>query len=576
MVLPPPRRCSFQGTGDFKRVQKPLEQKKKDYIALLDGVIHSIRCFNVVFKEYNVPFQMDDTEIRKDKKRTERLNSKNKGDVQEFEEKYELVAEIISGKFKGYFELEHVLTIVGAIKAYLEYGDCTILLWGACQAGKTMSFCGLFILIPVIEFLNGRRAIPLITMPNSLNLWNSAKKEMICLLELYKRVRMYKVGDEDNSKNLYYVRQEILNVIKPPMAGGAPFWDCLVLQRNNSNFKHLQKAIGSLVEQTNEGVVILFNDEVDHGSDQKSVSSNNLRLLDQLVDGTNIVRREVGVTATHAEISSSHMTKVVPQWINEKTYHGLITYKGLTLPTIFGGTPTRPEVVVIEDKWGHAEEFLDLDKFINPAYFYRNNSARETHEQYQMRFACWIVDYYVETATKNNPVSFARIFKEIKDSHVVLDLIEQVIKQRGLADKYKVYRYFDKLDDDEDNGHQRTVREVLIDDYINKGLFCLVVAGSGRSKRGDSYPKEVAHYLDLWKDSISWDTIIQFTYGRAMGNGKKSTCYFRRQYATQLEALIAKDCIDRSKKYNRRTDYGARTENVVVGFATEYLRGENQ
>ncbi|CAK9251255.1 unnamed protein product [Sphagnum jensenii] len=144
--------------------------------------------------------------------------------------------------------------------------------------------------------------------------------------------------------------------------------------------------------------------------------------------------------------------------------------------------------------------------------------VEQRHEEYRRKFAQELWKVYKQCATINKPVLFVRGFNSEKDTLLLYEFLAEEIQNERLSEDYRLLKYFGKLDDvifgDGKETQRKTVKEVLIDEFVHKSKFCMIFAVD-RGRMGDAYPKECATFLDFVEDSQSWDTILQATVGRA-------------------------------------------------------------
>lgn len=521
----------------------------------LGEIVLSCSWFNDILKSINIPFRLDPT----------RLQKILSGPISE--DWKDACRPVKLGTFKGTFSKEHVITICDVCYHYFHHEHREsphLFIWGACQGAKTMVFAGSFLLIPVLErLLNGKFIIPIINTPNIRNLQLGAQNELATTARLYGEVEVVDVNDKSNRYSLNYVRKEILDGIISG-SSGTKDWDNLVLQRNETNLS----AFLDSASKEHECEVVNFIDEMHIGSQVDSILDKWENKFKENHPG--VALRHIGISATPSEVWATTWGRV-RLWLPDD-YLGLPCYNGDWLPTISGNRPKLPEIASVEETF--PEFNLDRKMFTDRDYFAKAvgletaslQTKRESHEEHRQKFAEAIYKIYKKSVTKEYSIFFLRPFSKVDDCRELYNRLQDLSQAEG--NKYEILRYFDTKLDDVFGGRSsktepRTLRQVLIEEYVQKGRFCMVLAAQGRSRQGDSFPRQCRHFMDLMEDSVGWDSMVQSTFGRSMGlGGKKSICYFPSHYInnhkTGLQKFIDSEGFCKSKQYNNRTPYRSR------------------
>ena len=509
---------------------------------------------------------------------------------------------VVQKKFKGTMPDESIWTIALACAVYLqqyvegEDGERHIVLWGATQLGKTLVFAGLFLILPILErLLYGRRAIPIINVPDKKNLSASSLKETELVMRLYGDISIHSLSQEQGLQ-LTHV-QDIIDDVCRKYPGEnrstAPGLYSLVLQRNPSNEADYRYLASIKEKCPDDYTVIDFTDEIHWGSASKSIMASWQASLEGYRS------RRIGISATPSETWGSYQWVVVPMFV-PPTYQGITSYNGIQLPTLDGHIVPIQRIESVEEHFPK----LNLDvclargkQYLHPSQWYEANSEHSDelwgcmseeeregitrrHKLMQRRWAKQIFSIFHELATDDYPIVFLRPFSTIAPCQLLYDYIEN-----WQDDEHQVLKYFGSpLSPVFGEGHtQKTLKEVLIDEYVLRHRKCLVLASSGRSRMGDSYPPQCATYIDLAQGVQSdWNTILQGTVGRSQGNFKNSTCYLRQEVASKLKHFIDNGCYDdssmsqRDSRGDERRDAnkrrGRRAKQRVLEFVGRYRK----
>lgn len=546
------------------------------------AVVKSVEYMSFIFKKLGLPGQFD----------TSRLEQRIKHPDKDF---CEHMHPVLDGKYKGALTKENILTIANVIRCYY---DCekNICLWGPCQGAKTLVYLFLMMLLPVLEKqYRGRILIPIVNVPNDKNLMKSVNGEFRTLLHLYSDVEFIYDGEWEC---LDYLKRVILKEILAEAAGDCLMDSSLIIKRDPGrvNFiadqiRKLQKIVRSVSktslskEDGKDASILSFSDEIHYGSEKNGIADRleGSAILDacaaENIDPTVLGSiRCMGVTATPSEVIGAKNWIKVPMWV-PLNYQGVTTYNGESLPTISGERPSVQKIVAIEDAFPALAKYLDTSLWKNQGDFYASLGKRkvyeeldsrekkqvaEFHMEYKEGCARALYDAYVSSVTRSHGIFFARVFKENKYNEELMQHLKKVHAENGNDPDYQFLKYFGELSpeifgDGGINRFDRTIKEVLLDRYVSKDQYCMVIAGSGRSRMGDSYPRQCANYMDWVEHSVTWNAIMQSTFGRSQGFGKQSTCYFQRAYAEELKAFLESGCVDRRlkrKKFGPRTEYG--------------------
>jgi hypothetical protein len=465
----------------------------------------------------------------------------------------ETCSPVKKGVYKGSFVKEQALTIFNVLFAYFNEPDRDIVILGPCQGAKTLVFAVCFLLLPILERLINRRiAIPFITTPSYKNLQLSTLQEVELVSKLYADIDVvYETTGERIHFN--YVKEQILS----KLGTGEKNWDNVVLCRHR---RQLNEFVESIAKEQ-QCVAINFIDELHHGSKKGSVIDDYEKYLKNTHPGLPL--RRIGITATPSETWGIDRWQIIPMWM-APNYVGITIYNGEQLPTLSGQKPKMPELLAIEDEFPEFAKYLDLKEYESPSYFAKKRGIRSCqpweqilrlHEKYRNQFAKAVFDIYKAKVTTEHPIFFLRPFAKVINCEDLFKRLEKIAKTEG--DNYCLLRFFGNALGPEfgNKRHPKTVKLVLYDHFINKGKFCLVMTANGRSRMGDSYPKETRHYMDLVQNSCCWDSIIQSTVGRSMGFNKQSICYLRRDYRDAINEFIAGGCYDKKKPFGPRTIY---------------------
>lgn len=525
-------------------------------------VIQSCEFLTHCFKAHGIEGYFDASEIEKMVKAGAYLGWKG------------YIAPVVQGKFKGVFTPEHILTITQVAYRYFEdmefsSDDWTndqlrnILVWGSCQGAKTMIFSGCFMILPVMENVISRHcghdriAIPVINTPNQKNLAVSSRKELESILNLYGGVR-FVCGQY--SEPLSYVINEILDKHLQSPEDATKTIDDFVLQRNRTNIKKFCSM--SAKEYGGKVVGIHLEDEIHHGNGVGSMLDKTLEKFQE--ENPGVLARQIGVTATPAELLSQNKWTLVRMWMPDKGYMGITKYCGMELPTISGKRPPVQKFLCVEDEFPNDDGYEDTKAYEDITYFADKREldledpwTLEAHMEYKSGFADWVFAAYHDSVDYKHPIFFLRPFRTVENCRDLLGRLTAICKKRNLEESHRFLPYFDtplhKMFGP--STRRRTLREVLIDNFIRAKTYCLVIATDGRSNMGDSFPAECGYYMDLFDDRGNWDIFVQSTAGRSGGFGKDSTCYFRRGYWKWLTQFIVNDCYDTRKPFNNRTAY---------------------
>ena len=569
----------FEGGGSFTE-QPKLTAKDAAYIRVAKDVIRSCDMFNDAFQMFNLPGEFDASKI------AQHVDHWETGlEIDAFRKQaYEPV---ISNKFKGVFSAEHIVTITTVCARYFHETHRDILIYGPCQGAKTMVFCGSFLILPVLEHLYRRvLAVPVINVPNYKNMSLATERELKVINDLYSSV-VFRHNDE--TLHLGYVQDHILNGVLEMELGlgsGTKTWNPLVLQRNTSNIVDFA-CMAAKSDEAKAVVTINFGDEIHFGSGRLGVAD---RLEGEWVRKNNdkdITMRRVGITATWSELAGVPHWMKIPLW-TPTYYRGITKYNKLELPTLSTERPPIQEFQSIEESFPHFMEHLNLNRFVELEAFYPTSKAFQEyggrpfvtlrhHEQmqvqtehmhYQYEFTKAFYQIYKSCVSKEFPIMFARPFSTTAPCRLLLSMLESLAAEYDEKEEYTILRYFDPSLPDV-FGHNskktqpRTLKEVLIDEYVNAvgpQRFCLVMAAKGRSRMGDSYPRQCKYYLDLVESSWSWNAMQQSTTGRSQGMHKESVCLFRKSYCDEVLGFIKNDCYDESKNFGSRDRYSHQHE----------------
>lgn len=458
------------------------------------------------------------------------------------------LASIFDGKFKGVLEPEHILTITSATFNYL---DCKhdLLMWGTYQVGKTISFTTLFCLLPIIEkLINKSLVIPVINNFSSNNVKNQTVKELNVMLLLYGDVL---VSCKDEVVKFNYVQEDIRDSLfaDSPRTG----WDKLVLNRNPAGMAKNDDLITTTKEKfPNTNFKFLkYCDEVQIGSAKKSVHQAMHKQYSH--DGE---VRSIYLTATVGEMVAARQSRLTPVWVGTQ-YCGPIHYNGVKLPTI---DPNHKKDI----KYSKLSSLLGTDDY---AYFYENrscfgdfevyksvfNSEIKNWHRFKRQFAEMVYELFVSLASNNSPVVFLRPFDRVAPCKELIAILEEVIEECGQSGNYEVLDYTGNLDA-EMFVDGRTIKEVLIDNYIKLNKRCLVVCSSGRAKAGDSFPYQCGFYV-FFNDSIAnWDGYAQILY-RAAGNRKNSEVFIPDAIFNHVLGAVSNGWRSTFRQPNRRTTW---------------------
>ncbi len=202
--------------------------------------------------------------------------------------------------------------------------------------------------------------------------------------------------------------------------------------------------------------------------------------------------------------------------------------------------------------------YNDINRFLKIYQYEARKDKHQLWEQYKNTFVKQMHSLVsrIMNSSKNKVV----FFRPFLENQPIDDLIEQL---KILQGDYKIIKYFGSLDKEE--FHDKTIKEV-VDQYISEGDDkILIIAGGGRSRCGDSFPKECATFIDMSVESCcNWNSGLQGTLGRSMGYDKESTCYFLSKYCEDLLQFI--NGSDNSKNYGLRDSKGRQSTKTELNF----------
>jgi hypothetical protein len=570
-----------QDAMDLNNLSSTASVTHADCRRIAAEFIESCKFFNFVLEAVGLPGELDFSNVQR------------MYDQDEYTREWiKAIRPVVHGTFKGVLTEEHILSIVWASFKFLEDEELFLLLWGACQGAKTIVFCFLVLFLPVLSKVrDDKLLIPIINCPNQNNLQISTQKELTTLYNLYSNVRFVDRAT-GKSESLGYVDDILVENLRPTKGGeGITDWGDLVLQRNLSNIKKFAN-----IKKSENAIIVSFTDEIHLGAAVNSVADQMQKDFKEC--NPDITLRHIGVTATPSEIIESSEWNIIPMFI-PANYRGITQYCGQQLPTISGEIPPVQDILVVEREFPNDEEFENSEKYedvsvfatsagnhnhlisrvlkvqadiantrsksridelkkdekealdeLHPGGLKEVKEWHRRHDAYRGRFAEWIRHIYLSCVEKEYPFVFLRPFWHVNNCS---DLDKRL---QGLLDQKKdcVIQFYGPLDD---AFAGRSIREVLIENYYRNNLNGLVLATDGRSKMGDSYPKQCAHYIDLLSTRWCWNTYIQSTSGRSQGFKPKSVCYFTEAYATELLKFIEDGCWDEEmkKKYCQRSVY---------------------
>jgi hypothetical protein len=326
-------------------------------------------------------------------------------------------------------------------------------------------------------------------------------------------------------------------------------------------------------------------DEIHNGSSIRSIMSKVCSQWNNRAE-----TRSIGITATPSELFYKEKWQICPLFL-PTNYSGLRFYNGHQLPTLNPSTTIEgPMVLPIEETIPELEPFLTQygrgleSVFEEEENFWTANKIhyakhkffskidaslpwtelpftaksfiRSEHVEFRRSFADAVARMYKRLAQPDSPIVFFRPFRKTTNCNA---LHKELLMQAAM-DKHDVLTYYGELPQQfRSSTRKYTLKEVLIDRYVcgDNGNYCLILACSGRARMGDSFPSECKYYIDLYEVSATWNTVLQATYGRACGIGKKSVCYFSRQYCNSLSDFIDRECVSATA--------GELTVNRIVG-----------
>jgi hypothetical protein len=498
------------------------------------------------------------------------------------------VKHINQGKFKGALAKESMITCVCVLSTFLksmeEHMDGSkeyrpIGIRGACQSAKTIVTSFLAMLLPpVAAFYTGNFNedqheksffLPIISGPNSLNICKGLFKELKTTLGIYEYIELI-INGINYGSIVKLFDNNLTDIFGEDIENPR---NCIIFNRNISKCKKIK----SKLEKINANIAILnFVDEIHVGSGVNSVANKIKQELDLNCSDT----ITIGVTATPSELEGQAGWLMVDSTLNND-YSGPSYYAGGSLKKLNGDIPSTPIVKSIEDfpfpngrynikdyqedftgrknnKYKDIKKFYDY--FKTPAErpfdkLSKNQMANliEEHEEYKNELAIKIIHFCKETITLENNILFLRLHGNNEDCNDLRTRMERFLDNKN----YDCFAYYSEIEQPEitDVEEGITVKEYLLQNYVGKNRFCLILASSGRARMGDSFPKQCATFIDFFqpdKDGVHMNTILQGTLGRACGIGKNSTCYFWEGVVKIIENYINKNSCPQ-KKYCGRT-----------------------
>lgn len=514
-----------------------------------------------------------------------------------------LVEPIVAGKFKGVWSPEVCLTVAAILRMLFDPSkkDMSIRLRGACQSAKTMVFSTVFLIAPALAHaLYDQLILPIINVPNNKNNCLGAQGELENMVKLYSDVL---VGAKAGTVPLSFVEDEVIgNIINHESLDRSKLKDvgALVFQRYTSNLGELTEMVVDVHQRHKNMLLLAISDEHHHGSQKLGVLNRWLCPQSKADEESGLPKdikwTEMGVTATDSEASTSNKYQLVKQWVPD-TYLGFTKYNGSSLPTISGKEPSPPEIVVIDEMFETFKGYSNVRMYSSIVYFIckkeeitkrqfkQLSSARriELIDQYKpeqrrfrQEFAKELYKMFKTLPTQEFPIVFLRAFAKVDTCADLQERLEKLIQAESVQSDYKILQYYGSpLPDVFGDGlksKRRTIKEVLIEEYVQKqNGFCLVIAAA-RGSYSDAFPWQCKYYIDLFERRLTWNTHIQTTLGRAQGINKKSVCLFTRSYAAEVRELIEQNGYSKRKKFGNRDFHRIRERGRPSKSVTFYFK----
>lgn len=462
------------------------------------------------------------------------------------------VAAARQGKAMGALTDDQIYTMADAICTFFDpeirHDLKVLILLGLTQLGKTPVFSATFLLLPVVVWLlEGRLCIPTLNTPSDNNIYAQILRELQHSYSLLKRVRVVNTKTKQGISVEQYFDELVRDAVPVnddhKLHIGIP--DQLVKPRNRSWKNTDFERIAGLAATGKKVVVLSFSDECHEGQETKGFIDKQEQAYYENVNYIHVTisaSPDEHIAAAQAE---QYKCRIVKQYV-PCSYVGLSYYAGYRLPTMPGYKERVPKT------WDVFRHFPNLQTDLDPTRFVAAMNGAGEDKAYMDKFADDIVSIIKKCDTK---VFFIRPFPNNK---YACEVLSKMMADR-LGDDMDVLPYYGNLDPKKfggtrGTGDRRTIKEVIMDQYVARNRKVVVVS-CYRSRRGDSYPKECKFFMDLTLDSVTWNTFIQSTFGRACGHNKDSVCIFRPEYLASLTKLLDGD----DDGYNEDKAYGPRT-----------------